>query len=93
LGAVALWLALSGLSDPGEWQTRASIAVAIGLGAARLLTSEEPGPTLSAAAMLALGSGALAAAVTPQAGAVATAFASVAALVLTLMPVRVTPDV
>jgi hypothetical protein len=43
--------------------------------------------------MLALGSGALAAAVTPQAGAVATGFASVAALVLTLMPVRVAPDV
>jgi hypothetical protein len=92
-GAVALWLALNGLSDPGEWQTRASIAVVIALGGARLLTSEERGPSLSAAAMLALGTGALAAAITPQAAAVVAGFASAVALVLTLMPVRMTPDV
>ena len=84
LGGGALWFALGGLDGPGEPAGRAAAAIAMALGAGRLLATREARSGLAAASLVALGGGALAALATTDA--TGALIGAVAAVALNLIP-------
>jgi hypothetical protein len=83
-GGAALWLALGLLDIPGEPQARAAALIVMALGAGRLLGERDPRAALAGAALIALGTGALAALATTDA--TATAVGAIAAVALNMIP-------
>jgi hypothetical protein len=87
LGGAALWLAVGFLDGPGDAQARAAAAIAMALGAGRLLAEREPRAALAAASLVALGAGAMASLATAAAtGALIGAVAAVALNLLRAVP-------
>jgi hypothetical protein len=84
LGGAALWLAVGMLQSPGQAQARAAAVIAMAVGAGRLLAEREPRSGLAAAALVALGAGALAALASD--GWDGAAIGSLVAVALNLLP-------
>jgi hypothetical protein len=84
LGGAALWLAIGILDSPGDPQGRAAAAIAMALGAGRLLGGRDPRAALAAASLVALGVGTIAAMATTEA--TGALIGGIAAVALNLIP-------
>jgi len=78
------WLAIGILDSPGDPQGRAAAAIAMALGAGRLLGSRDPRAALAAASLVALGAGTIAAMATTEA--TGALIGGIAAVALNLIP-------